>query len=107
MGLPRKGLQNLRTRSGALGSGTQSNDRHVRYFKLGSLELERARRIRERRAFAKRITEIDARLRGLDEEIRGCKAMLDNPDAEQARQIEGAGQEGEGGSSGRRFVLRY
>jgi len=97
MGLPRKGLQNLRTRSGALGS-------HVHYFKLGSLELERARRIRERRAFAKRITEIDARLRGLDKEIRGCKAILDNPDAEQARQIEGAGQ---GGSSGRRFILRY
>ncbi len=76
MGVPCKGLQHLLTLSGAVGAGSHSKERHIHYFKIGSLELERARRKKERQTASKRIIEIDARLQEIDEEIRGRQAQL-------------------------------
>jgi len=48
------------------GSGVHSSERHVRQFKVASLELERSRRIKERQATLRRIQEIDSRLLEID-----------------------------------------
>jgi hypothetical protein len=65
-----KRLDGIKSLASLLGSGTHSNERHVHQFQLASLELERARRTREREATVRHIAGLDARLVEIDGHIR-------------------------------------
>lgn len=110
MGIPAKGTQEIKTHSSILGSGAHSNERHVHQFQLASLELERTRRGREKKAALRRIADIDARLAEIDVLIRRhqealgvtCGAGGDAPAAERA-----VPQNNADTASEKRRVLRY
>lgn len=70
MGIRTKGSREIKSHSSILGSGTHSNERHVHQFQLASLELERTRRTREKKAALQRIATIDLRLEEINELIR-------------------------------------
>ena len=59
-------VKEIKTLSSVLGSGVHSNERHVRQFQLGALELERTRRSRERQAALRRIKDLEERLAQID-----------------------------------------
>jgi hypothetical protein len=71
-----KGVREIKTHSSILGSGVHSNERHVHQFQLASLELERTRRGREKKAALQRIANIDARLAEIDELVRKHQEAL-------------------------------
>ncbi|MBI5524882.1 MAG: hypothetical protein HY897_00965, partial [Deltaproteobacteria bacterium] len=62
MAMKIRSAKEIKTLSSVLCSGVHLNERHVHEFKLGALELERARRARERQSAIRRIKDIDARL---------------------------------------------
>ncbi len=107
MGVRARGVQDIKTLAAVRGTGIHSNERHVQQFKVASLELERLRRTRERQAALRRITDIDARLREIDELFRRHYEALglaaDN--AIREHHAPGAGDVPRG--SGRRRTLRY
>lgn len=76
MRAPSRGTKEIKTHSSILGSGVHSNERHVHQFQLASLELERTRRGREKKAAQRRIADIDARLAEIDELIRKHQEAL-------------------------------
>jgi hypothetical protein len=69
----RKGLADIRTRT-AGASREQSAYRSC--FVMGALELEKMRRLKERRVAAQRIVAIDQRLRQIDAEIDSLRRDL-------------------------------
>lgn len=69
MATPRRGLRDLRTLSGRVDDVSLP---YRAYMKITCLEMEKARRGRERNSARRRITDIDARL----EEIDAEKAVL-------------------------------
>ncbi len=64
MAIPSKGLNNIRTLSGRV---DQVSLPYRIYMQITCLEMEKARRGKERQSSAQRITEIDARLKEIDQ----------------------------------------
>lgn len=94
----KKGCTQIRTLAAIKKSGSHSGDRHVHHFQVASLELERARRLRENEDALRRIqgnesrlVEIDALLQdhyralGLTEEGDSSNGVHGTRDAEIAR----------------------
>lgn len=81
---PSRGLSDLRTLTGR--SDTQI-PAHKAYLRISFLELERARRIQEIRAYRDRFDIIRARFREIDAEIANIRASLDGT-APRARPIQ-------------------
>lgn len=76
MGISLKGVTQIKTLACLKKSGGASEDRHVRHFQVASLELERARRLKERHVTVSRLQSTDVRLREIDELLRGHYAAL-------------------------------
>ncbi len=73
-----RGVKNLKTASGRVtraGVDQQSRSYHL-FMQVTCLEMERVRRSTERAAAARRIDEIDERIREIDEEKSGLLAQL-------------------------------
>jgi hypothetical protein len=64
MAIPTKGLTNIRTLSGRV---DQVSLPYRIYMQITCLEMERARRDRERKSATQRIMEIDARVKQIDQ----------------------------------------
>ena len=106
MATPIRGAQQIRTLSSVLCSGVHSNERHVHQFQLGALELERTRRLRERRSALRRIEELDARLAHIDALMRKRQEALGVANAEAPASGEDSAPSAEAASEPRR-VVRY
>lgn len=65
MSIPRKGLRDIRTRSGSV---DRTHARHRTYLKLAVLEMEKARRGKERHSAQARVEDIDSRFREIEQE---------------------------------------
>ena len=76
MGIHLRGVTQIKTLAAVRGCGVHSNERHVHHFQVASLELEKARRTRERQAAVKRIKNLDARLAELDALIQKRQQAL-------------------------------
>jgi hypothetical protein len=70
----RKGLGDIRT---ACASRGRADAPHKIHMRLVTLEMERARKLQERSSLTKRVGSLDDRLRAIDQETRGLRAMLD------------------------------
>ncbi len=106
MAVPVRGVQEIKTLSFMLGSGVHGNERHVHLFRMGALELEIARRTRERQAAIRRIKEADARLVEIDALIRKHQEPLGIVRADASAGDEAPARAGNGASKTRR-VVRY
>jgi|RifCSP16_2_1023846.scaffolds.fasta_scaffold126975_2 hypothetical protein len=62
MAIRAKGVSEIKTLAAVRGGGVHSEERHVKQFQIACLELERARRARERQAALGRIAHLDCRL---------------------------------------------
>ena len=107
LSMRRKGMDTLRTLSGVLSASRGASERHLQHFKIGCLEMERSRRIKERNAFSRRLVEIDSRLRALEEDIRRRKWCLEEMRDEAGRNANEAAADRARPRENRRFVLRY
>lgn len=76
MGVRARGVSQIKTLAAIRGGGVHSNERHVRQFQIGSLELEKSRHARGRQAAMNRITTIDARLIEIDALIQKHQQAL-------------------------------
>jgi hypothetical protein len=81
-----KNVRDIRTHSGAVGQALEPHEVHMR---LCVLEMEKARRSKERQSALRRVSSIDERFREIEEE----KSDLLNALAEQAGCILHAGRE--------------
>ena len=70
----RKGLSNIRTISGRV---HQTFTPYRAYMQISCLEMEKSRRLEERRNAAARIAEIDARLSDIESEKSRLESTLD------------------------------
>ena len=68
-----RGLRNIRTHSGSDGEADQS---HRAYMKLACLEMERARRVMERKNAVRRLKTIDDRILGIEAEEATLRCQL-------------------------------
>jgi hypothetical protein len=76
-----RGLANIRTRSG---SRDQVSEPYKAYLRIGSLEMEKARRGKEKESAMNRVRNIDARFREIEaekSELLGAMGMSPNDDA--------------------------
>lgn len=62
---PIRGLNNIRTRSG---TSDQVSEPYKAFLRIGSLEMEKARRSKERESAMLRVQNIDSRFREIDAE---------------------------------------
>ena len=76
MAIPRRGLNNIRTLSGRV---DQVALPYRAYMQITCLEMEKARRDRERESANKRVREIDARLREIAKEQQELLNAVANP----------------------------
>ncbi|WP_224249734.1 hypothetical protein [Hyalangium gracile] len=76
MGIRAKGATEIKTIAAIRGSGVHSGERHVHQFQIASLELERSRRMQERKAAMTRIANLDARLAEVEALIRKHQQVL-------------------------------
>lgn len=60
-----KGVQNIRTHAGR---ANQSTKPYQAYFRIGALEMEKARRATERQSAMERVNNIDIRVREIETE---------------------------------------
>jgi len=67
-------------------------ERHVVQFKIGCLELDRMRRLKEKSAALERIQRIDARIAEIDAEIRRHQLCLGYSRAPQAEPTPGGSE---------------
>lgn len=65
MGIPRRGLRDIRTLSGTV---SETSRPHRAYMKIACLEMEKIRRGKERSSARQRIADIDARLQEMEAE---------------------------------------
>jgi hypothetical protein len=107
MGIQSKGVREIKSHSSVLGSGVHSNERHVHQFQLASLELERSRRNREKKAALQRIANIDARLAEIDNLVRKHQEALGVTAGEPGDQERTAARSNTDAAPERRRVLRY
>ena len=63
-------LPEIKSVAGTGGAATRPKERHVLQFKIGCLELERSRRMKERAGAIDRIRLVDRRILEIDSEIR-------------------------------------
>lgn len=66
-----KGCTQIKSLASLKKSGSQSGDRHVRHFQVASLEIERARRLKERQDAVDRLEANNRRLDEIDGLLRG------------------------------------
>jgi len=89
------------------GSGVHSSERHVQLFQVASLELELARRMKEKQASLRRIQEIDSRLREIDHLLRKHHEALGLLPSEQGAGTGSGSAEAAESLGCDRHVLRY
>ena len=102
-----KGLQEVKTLAGTGGPGVRPKERHVLQFKIGSLELELTRRLKEKATALERIREIDARISQIDLEIRKHHENLGYGGSPTAARDAASTQDGAPGSAQTRRTIRY
>jgi len=78
-----KGMKDIRTHSGRV---DRVGVPYMAYMKISCLEMERARRERERRAAMSRINIIDSRLAEIDNEKDGLLVRLGERDQDKPRE---------------------
>jgi hypothetical protein len=78
MALPRRGMTHIRTLSGRV---DQAALPYRAYMQITCLEMEKARRDRERQSASKRVQEIDARLREIAKEQQELLHAVAHPSA--------------------------
>jgi hypothetical protein len=76
MAIPRRGLNNIRTLAGRV---DQAALPYRAYMQITCLEMEKARRDRERESANKRVRDIDARLREIAKEQQELFQAVANP----------------------------
>lgn len=76
MGVSLKGATQIKTLACLKKSGASGSGRHVRHFQVASLEIERTRRLKERRETVSRLEATDQRLREIEELLRGHHEAL-------------------------------
>ncbi len=86
MAIPRKGLSHVRTLSGRV---DQVALPYRAYMQITCLEMEKARRGRERESANKRVREIDARLAEIDKEQQELFKAVASPGKAAARRLPG------------------
>ena len=102
-----RGVQEIKTLSSILGSGTHSNERHVHQFQLASLELERTRRTREKAAAMRRVADIDARMVEIDALIHKHQEALGLSNDNGSDAVRPAVRGAETPADPKRRVIRY
>ncbi len=76
---PIKGIQDIRTHAGKV---DHQSHPHMAYMRIGCLEMEKARKIKEKAGAQRRIDIIDHRLREIENEKADIQLILgDRPDA--------------------------
>ncbi len=76
---PRRGLQDIRTRTNGGSAASESSSAHGVYLKMAMLEIERERRGKEQVSAAARANRLGARMRQIDDEVRSLRASVDDP----------------------------
>lgn len=94
-----KGVQNIRTHAGR---ADRSGQPYQAYFRIGALEMEMARRTKERESAMARVNNIDARVREIEAEKN---ALLKIVAADQHKLL--SGRHGNHKSAARSFKIRY
>ncbi len=96
---PIKGVQDIRTHAGKV---DHQSHPHMAYMRIGCLEMEKARKIKEKAGAQRRIDSINQRLREIENEKADIQVILgDKPDAGKSRNH---GPEPETGGG---FKIRY
>ena len=91
MAIPRRGLRDIRTRSGKVDQTTLPSRA---YLKLGCLEIEKVRRGKEGSSARQRMADIDARLKEIEaEEAAVLQALEGLPKWQEVRGLAGPTQE--------------
>jgi hypothetical protein len=94
-----KGVQNIRTHAGR---ANQSTKPYQAYFRIGALEMEKARRATERQSAMERVNTIDTRVREIETEKSGLMKIIvadrQEPFTEQNRDKK---------RTGKNFKIRY
>ncbi|KPA16522.1 hypothetical protein MHK_003259 [Candidatus Magnetomorum sp. HK-1] len=73
--MPRRTLANIRTNSGR---SDQINKPHMAYLKIGSLEMEKDRKLSEKQSMIERIIKIDQRCKEIDDEKTRLLEAIEN-----------------------------
>jgi hypothetical protein len=94
-----KGVQNIRTHAGR---ANQSTKPYQAYFRIGALEMERARRATERESAMARVNNIDIRVREIETEKSG---LMEKIAADQQESFAEPGSEEKGAR--KNFKIRY
>lgn len=94
-----KGVQNIRTHAGR---ADQSAQPYQIYLRIGALEMEKARRAKERESAMARVNNIDARFREIEAEQN---ALLKIVAADQHKLL--SGRHGNHQSAAGSFKIRY
>jgi hypothetical protein len=94
-----KGVQNIRTHAGR---ANQSTKPYQAYFRIGALEMERARRATERESAMARVNNIDIRVREIETEKSGLMKIIA---ADQQESFAEPSSEKKAG--GKNFKIRY
>ncbi len=94
-----KGVQNIRTHAGRANQSTQS---YQAYFRIGALEMEKARRTTERESAMTRVNNIDNRV----QEIEAEKSVLLEKIAVDQHKLSSAPNNGKKGVAAN-FKIRY
>ena len=106
MGIRAKGATEIKTIAAIRGSGVHSGERHVHQFQIAALELERSRRLQERKYAMTRVANIDARLAEVEALIRKHQEILGL--ASQSPPVAGeTGLEAKAPKDEKRRTLRY
>ena len=102
-----RGLPEVKTLAGAGSAGTHPKERHVLQFKIGCLELERSRRLKEKTVALDRIQSIEARMAVIDAEIRKHHENLGYAGSPSAAWEAGGGADRAPGAAQARRTIRY
>ncbi len=77
---PIRGLQDIRTNSGKI---DHLSHPHMAYMRISCLEMEKARKIKEKDSALRRIAIIDDRIREIEEEKRDIQRVMAEQEATQ------------------------
>lgn len=101
-----RGIGVIRTLAGAKRNGAQPKERHVAQFKIGCLELERSRRLKQKAVALDLVRGIDERVTGIEAEIRRLHEALGYEGSPPADR-EGSTAGGEPETAQPRRTIRY
>ncbi len=96
-----KGVQNIRTYAGRVDQSGQPYHYQV-YLRIGALEMEKARRTKERESAMARVNNIDARFREIEAEENALLKKIENDRCERK-----SAQTNEQKSTTGSFKIRY